>query len=288
MDKISLRAPAKINLCLRVLGKRPDGYHEIESLMQAIDIFDEITLEKSETIELSCDDPDLPKGVENIALRAALALREMFHFPGIRIDLKKKIPYGAGLGGGSSDAAFVLRGLCTLYEIFPGSSEILKIASALGSDVPFFLSTGQARVSGRGEIVEPLKLPTDYELTVLVPRLTISTADIYNKARYSLTKKREKPLLEKRIMASRFLELVSQCSNDLEEVVVRDYPELAKLKEILTEEGAVRSAMTGSGSAFFGIFPSGRGVEAKTDPHMILGTRVFACKPVIMPALRIG
>jgi 4-diphosphocytidyl-2-C-methyl-D-erythritol kinase len=256
--------------------------------MQAIDIYDEINLEKSETIELSCDDPSLPRGNENLAFRAALALRELYHFPGVKIDLKKKIPHGAGLGGGSSDAAFVLRGLCSLYKITAGSVEIQKIASRLGSDVSFFLGTGQAHVSGRGEIVEPVELPTDYRLIVLVPPLLISTADIYNKARYNLTKKSEKPLLEKRIMVSRFLDVVSRCSNDLEEIVVRGYPELAKLKKILTEEGAVRSAMTGSGSAFFGIFPSGAGVEAKIDPHLISGIKVFACKPVILPALRVG
>ena len=189
MDKISLKAPAKINLYLRVLGKRNDGYHQIETLMQAIDIYDEITLERSDTIEITCDDPSLPLDESNLAFKAASALQDRFYFPGVKIDLKKRIPSGAGLGGGSSDAAFVLRGLCRLYGLFPTPEEILEIAAGIGSDVPFFLSGGQAQVTGRGEIVRSIHLPNHYDIVVIIPPITTSTAEVYSDLRIDLTKK---------------------------------------------------------------------------------------------------
>ncbi len=117
MEKISINAPAKINLYLNVLRKRDDGYHEIETLMQAVDLYDKITLEKSDQIELSCSDPALPQNDENLAFKAAALIQREFPFPGVKIGLEKAIPSGAGLGGGSSDAAAVIRGLCRLYSL---------------------------------------------------------------------------------------------------------------------------------------------------------------------------
>jgi 4-diphosphocytidyl-2-C-methyl-D-erythritol kinase len=148
VDKISLNAPAKINLYLQVLGKRPDGYHEIDSLMQAIDLYDHITIEKSDSIELECDDPSIPSDSSNLAFKAAALLQRAAYFPGARIILKKRIPSGSGLGGGSSDAAFVLRGLSQLYNLDLSAEQKKEIAGEIGSDVPFFLSSGQAIVEG--------------------------------------------------------------------------------------------------------------------------------------------
>lgn len=288
MDEISLKAPAKVNLYLKVLGKRPDGFHEIESLMQAVDLYDIITLEKSDVVELTCDDPNIPNGDSNLAVKAALAFRDRFYFPGVKIDLKKNIPHGAGLGGGSSDAAFVLRGLCKLFKIVPDPKEILEIAAAIGSDVPFFLGRGQALVRGRGENVETIRMPTDYEIILLVPPMAISTADIYRKVRINLTKKSESILLKTRITISRFNNLVTQLSNDLEEAVTCDYPELIELKEILRGAGAIAALMTGSGSAFFGIFPSGKSDKSVIERRVARGTRIFVCEPVVLPSLYMG
>lgn len=282
MDKVSLKAPAKINLYLRVLGKRDDGYHEIESLMQAVDIYDEITLEKSDTIEIACDDPLLPADESNLGFKAASALQDRFYFPGVKIDLVKRIPSGAGLGGGSSDAAFVLRGLCRLYGLSPGPEEILEIAAGVGSDVPFFLSGGQAQVTGRGEIVRSIHLPTRYDIVIIVPPITTSTAEVYGRLKIDLTKKGEPILFEKRIEASRFSRLMKRFSNDLEEAVLSKFPELTKLKGILLESGADCSSMTGSGSAFFGLFLRADGRVAEIRKRLSLEHRIFYCRPILL------
>lgn len=286
MEKISLKVPAKINLYLRILGKRDDGYHEIESLMQAVDIYDEITLERSDTIEITCDDPSLPADESNLACKAASALQDRFYFPGVKIDLAKRIPSGAGLGGGSADAAFVLRGLCRLYGLAPEPDEILEIAAGIGSDVSFFLGGGQARVTGRGEIVTSIGLPDRYEIIVIVPPVTASTAEVYKNMRIDLTKENEPILLKKRISVSRFSSLVKGFSNDLEEAVLSKFPELAELKGILMESGAVWSSMTGSGSAFFGLFLQTGSRAADVRKRLGAGHRLFYCRPILLQPFR--
>jgi 4-diphosphocytidyl-2-C-methyl-D-erythritol kinase len=285
LDKISLKVPAKINLYLRVLGKRDDGYHEIESLMQAVDIYDEITLERSDAIEITCDDPSLSRDESNLAFKAAAVLQDRFYFPGVKIDLAKRIPSGAGLGGGSADAAFVIRGLCSLYGLAPEPDEILEIAADIGSDVPFFLSGGQAQVSGRGEIVRSIRLPDQYEIIVIVPPITTSTAEIYNDIRFDLTKDRDPILLEKKISVSRLSSLVKRFSNDLEEAVLSKFPELAELKETLMESGAVWCSMTGSGSAFFGLFLQADNKALDIRKRLSPEYKVFYCRPILLRPL---
>ncbi len=250
--------------------------------MQAIDIYDDITMERSDSIEITCDDPSLPADESNLAFKAASALQDRFYFPGVKIDLKKRIPSGAGLGGGSSDAAFVLRGLCRLYELTPASEEILQIAAGIGSDVPFFLSGGQAQVTGRGEIVRSIHLPSHYDIVVIVPPITTSTAEIYRDLRIDLTKKSEAILFEKRIGASRFNRLVKRFSNDLEEAVLNKFPELVELKKVLLESGAAQSSMTGSGSAFFGLFLQGGDRAVEIRKKLSLECKVFYCRPILL------
>jgi 4-diphosphocytidyl-2-C-methyl-D-erythritol kinase len=282
LERISLKAPAKINLYLRVLGKRDDGYHEIESLMQAIDIYDEITLERSDVIEMTCDDPALPVDESNLAFKAASIMQQRIYYPGVRIGLKKKIPSGSGLGGGSSDAAFVLRGLRRLYGLAPAPEDMLEVATEVGSDVPFFLSSGQAVVTGRGEKIRSVILPGDYDIVVIVPSVASSTAEAYAGARISLTKAGPLVLLEKRISASRFGRLLESFSNDLEEVVLHRFPEIAELKRILSEAGAGLSSMTGSGSAFFGLFPRGGGMDVDLGEGLGFDCRLFHCRPILL------
>lgn len=282
MERVSLKAPAKINLYLRVLGKRDDGYHEIESLMQAIDIYDEITLEQSDVIEMTCDDPALPVDESNLAFKAASILQQRFYFPGVKIGLKKKIPSGSGLGGGSSDAAFVLRGLCRLYGLAPSPEDMLEVAAEAGSDVPFFLSSGQTVVTGRGEKIRSVFLPQEYDIVVIVPSMASSTVEAYAGVRISLTKSGPLVLLEKRINTSRFWQLVKSFSNDLEEVVLHRFPEIVELKRVLSEAGAHLSSMTGSGSAFFGIFPRGRGMDVNLGEGLGFDCRLFHCRPILL------
>src|SRR3954469_7342886 len=156
-DGVEVLAPAKLNLFLEVLGRRPDGYHEVETLMVAVDLFDRLTFRESPSgeITLRCDDPGLPTGSENLAVRAAERLRdESGRRLGAHIDLHKSIPAGAGLAGGSSDAAAALAGLDRLWDLKTRPDRLATLASGLGSDVPFFLKAGAAICRGRGERVE--------------------------------------------------------------------------------------------------------------------------------------
>lgn len=286
MDKISLKAPAKINLYLNVIGKREDGYHDIESLMQTIDLYDEITLEKSDSLELECNDPLLPKNQDNIALKAAVILQNKIHFPGVKITLKKNIPYGSGLGGGSSDAAFVLRGLIDLYNLKPTNSEKMEIAAGVGSDVPFFLSGGQAIVSGRGENVKPVRVPLDYSLVIIAPQTKSSTAEAYKKVKISLTREnRPSLLLKRKIEPSRFYKMIGLFSNDLEKTVLAAMPELRDYKNLLLRSGALFSSLTGSGSAVFGIYPLGDLDKEEIEKSINNNCRVFFCRPITIPTL---
>jgi 4-diphosphocytidyl-2-C-methyl-D-erythritol kinase len=284
LEKISIKAPAKINLYLQVLWKRDDGFHEIESLIQAIDLYDEITLEKSDKIELTVSDPSIPNDNRNLAFRAAEAFQDSFPFPGVKIELIKNIPVGAGLGGGSSDAAFVLRGLCQLYDLHPTFDELSGIAATLGSDIPFFLSTGQALVKGRGEILETINLPIDYEIVILSPPVAISTAEVYSLKKISLTTKRIEPLLNSGIDFSGLLRLANDFRNDLEEVVLKKYPILQDLKRSLLGSGAFYCSMTGSGSSFFGLFMTGTKISEELENLKERGVKVFRCKPILLPS----
>jgi 4-diphosphocytidyl-2-C-methyl-D-erythritol kinase len=283
LEKISVKAPAKINLLLRVVRKRPDGYHDIESLMQAVDLYDEITFEKADSIEFSCSDPALPTGPDNLAVKAAQYLQAVFHFPGVRIELTKRIPSGAGLGGGSSDAAAVLRGLCRLFNLKPSPDELSDIAARIGSDVPFFLSTGQALIEGRGEIIHQIELPLDYNVVIVNPSMFISTADVYKKAKINLTKSGDDSLFKKKIDTSKLKWRASYFHNDLEEVVFAQFPALKEIKRTLSGAGAFYSSMTGSGSSFFGLFSPG---SQKNDELERLkeqaNVKVFFCRPILM------
>lgn len=283
MDEISLKAPAKINLYLKVLGKREDGYHEIESLMQAIDLYDEIRIEKSDILEFECDEPSLPADEGNLALKAAVLLQQRAYFPGAKIVLKKNIPLGAGLGGGSSDAAFVIRGISKLYNIDLSSGEKLELADKIGSDVPFFLSTGQAIITGRGEKISSVKLPLDYKIAVIAHPTASSTAEAYGKLKKNLTKVQDRILLKREILSSSFYRMLKSFRNDLEETVFGDLPELEEIKKHLIRSGCIYSLMTGSGSAVFGVFRSTKTEDFKLEEEIKQNYRVYFCRPILLP-----
>jgi 4-diphosphocytidyl-2-C-methyl-D-erythritol kinase len=173
-------APAKINRELRVGRLRPDGYHEIRSRMVSIDLADRLTVEPSNSLELVCDVPSVPVGDENLVVRAARLLAESAGVPArARLTLEKRIPMGGGLGGGSADAAIALRLLARLWDIPEDSGRLAPIAARLGSDVPFFLTGGEAEVTGRGEVVRPVEDSAPAELVLLVPPFGVSTAAVY-------------------------------------------------------------------------------------------------------------
>lgn len=283
MEEISLKAPAKINLYLRVLRKRDDGFHEIETLMQAIDFYDEISLEKSSALELSCDNPAIPRDENNLALRAAILMRDRYQFPGVSIRLSKQIPAAAGLGGGSSDAAFVIRGLCKLFGIAPTMEEMAALAAKIGSDVPFFLTDGQALATGRGEVLHSMQLPLDYAVLLIIPPISISTAEIYRALKINLTEQPENFLLDNKVDLSRLLFLANRFGNDLETPVLSKFPELGEIKRSLLGTGAFHSLMSGSGSVFYGLFSKDIGLPREYGSLEKLGCRLVRCKPILLP-----
>lgn len=255
-----LKAPAKINWFLQVLGKREDNYHDIRSVMQCISLYDALIFERADSVDVACD-LDVPLH-ENIVYRAASLLKKRVSYrKGARVSLKKNIPVGAGLGGGSSDAAYALLGLNMLWEIGLSSEELGSISAEIGSDVPFFLRGPFALVEGKGERVEPLEIISSAVLLLVKPRISISTSWAYSALdlldKQELTKKPVDIKLFCQALNKRdFASLGNMFCNDFEDVVMRKYPAIRELKHRLCELGAATSAMSGSGSTVFGVFRS--------------------------------
>jgi 4-diphosphocytidyl-2-C-methyl-D-erythritol kinase len=248
-DCIELRAPAKINLWFHVLGRREDGFHEIETLMAPVSLADVLTLRRVSTgVEFRCDDPSLPVGDDNLVVRAA---REFFRIAkfggGVEIELQKNIPHGAGLGGGSSDAASTLLGLSRLYpEAALPHQTLVEIAAGIGSDVPFFLYESAAICRGRGELVTSARSEQQLPLLLLKPAFGVPTPWAYSRWRDS----RELPRVA--YGEQRAADLLLR--NDLERPVFEKFTFLAAMKMWLLEQREVAAAlMSGSGSTVFAL-----------------------------------
>lgn len=249
-------APAKINVFLRITGRRPDGYHLLDSLMVPISLCDEIQIETERKtgspILVTCDDPTLPVDETNLAYKAAALLcKEANVQARIVIHLRKRIPAGAGLGGGSSDAAAVLKGLNTLVSLGFDEPRLCSLAARLGADVPFFIPCRPARVQGIGEILTlVLPLPAKW-FVVIVPSFGVSTPWAYRRFD-ELPPQAEVPgdipLIPGQWPAKQLL------VNDLERAVIPEYPLIGELKDTLLELGAEGALMSGSGSSVFGMF----------------------------------
>ncbi|MEW6161907.1 MAG: 4-(cytidine 5'-diphospho)-2-C-methyl-D-erythritol kinase [Nitrospirota bacterium] len=260
-----LRAPAKINWFLTVLRKRDNGYHDIRSLMQCIRLYDDLLFNHENTIEV-ISDLDIPLE-DNLVYRAASLLkRHTSCKKGAKIILRKNIPVGAGLGGGSSDAAYTLLGLNKLWNLGLNNRELSLIGLEIGSDVPFFLNGPSAFVEGRGEKVTPLKINSSIVFLLVKPPVSVSTAwayesfdklRIYGEPAEPLTKTTVDIKLFCQVLRKRdFTCLNTMLNNDLERAVVKRYPIVGEIKERLLERGAVISAMSGSGPTVFGVFGS--------------------------------
>jgi 4-diphosphocytidyl-2-C-methyl-D-erythritol kinase len=257
--KIILKAPAKINLFLEIKNKREDDYHELESIMQTVNLYDELSFELTDkNIFLECNSKTLPTNSTNIVYKAARAFHDYFKIDkGIKIYLKKTIPMGAGLGGGSSDAAATLVALAKLYNVKTNKKELEQIATKLGADVSFFLTGGTALCEGIGDIISPLKTIKNLNVILVNPGFVINTASIYKKVKFPLTKKAEITKIKTRIDSGFFntSNAFSYCFNRLEDFVLTDYPEIAKIKDVLRTIGCI-SLMSGSGATVFGLFDS--------------------------------
>jgi len=255
---VILQAPAKINWFLKVGQKRPDGYHEILSLMQFITLYDELSFTPSEDITVSIENPEMLNipMKDNLVFKAALKLKEITGtVKGASIKIKKEIPSGAGLGGGSSDAAVTLKGLNDLWSLGLKNNELMDIASRIGSDVPFFLNGPAAVVRGRGDIVERINLKESHILLLVKPPISISSSWAYSELdRVRGTSIVNLPSMDMSVGESKLGLWSSNLHNDLEEPVFISYPELKEIKEKLLKSGALYAAMTGSGSTLFGVF----------------------------------
>ena len=264
MEKsIRLRAFAKINLGLRILAERPDGYHEIRTIYQTIALHDrlEISLRKAgEGIRFECDNPDIPSGEENLVYRACDLWRRARGFRGgVNVRLEKMIPAGSGLGGASSDAATTLEGLERLSgEKLPPRLRF-SLAAQLGSDVPLFLLGGRVLGCGRGEEIYPLPDLPPRKCLVVFPGFSISTAEAYREAGLRLTSKGKVRSISDVGAWPQFpLMNWGPVENDFECVVFAKWPELARLKRHLIRAGAETASLTGSGSAVYSVFESTR------------------------------
>jgi len=243
--------PAKVNLCLKVVGRRPDGYHNLITVMQPLTLADRVTLTLTgEEIVLECDHPELPKNSRNLAYRAAQAFQtEIGQEFGVQIQLRKNIPLAAGLGGGSSDAAGVLLGLNALKGYPLSGLALHRLAGKLGADVPFFLLSGPALGRGIGTQLTPLRLPA-YWYVLINPGIQVPTAWVYANLTLPLGSPGDAEIsarLTPETWASWFY-------NDLESVTMKAFPQLAILKAALGDQGALAALMSGSGPTVFGVF----------------------------------
>jgi 4-diphosphocytidyl-2-C-methyl-D-erythritol kinase len=254
---MTLHAYAKINIGLHILGKRSDGYHNLETVFREIDLFDEIDLEPHDTLEMDADSILVPIDDSNLCFQAAQILqKERKIQQGVMIRLQKKIPIGAGLGGGSSDAAAVLCGLNNLWKLKLSNDQLRVVASKIGSDVPFFIEGGNAYARGRGEILEHFSLYLPFWIAIVVPLIHISTTWAYSHIKLQRDGKETglREMLVKQI--SNPQKMTSIVQNDFEQSIIGIYPEISHIKEKLKEKGAVFSLMSGSGSSVFGFFES--------------------------------
>jgi 4-diphosphocytidyl-2-C-methyl-D-erythritol kinase len=258
MSGIVVKAPAKINLFLKVLNKRPDNYHNIFSWFQAVDLNDFLRFETiaSNRINLTINDGlTLPADHSNLVYLAADIMRKKFNLRGgVEITLKKNIPIAAGLAGGSSDAASTIYAINKLYDLNLSSETMARIGLEIGSDVPFFFSSGHAEVSGRGEILRNIFLPLDYYVVLVTPPIRISTAESYGALNLGLTTSGSDIKLS---CPNNFGELVGEIDkigNDFEKAHLLSYPELGRIKDELYRTGAALARMSGSGPTIYGLY----------------------------------
>lgn len=274
---LRLRPVAKINLGLEVLRRRADGYHDINSIFVAIDLHDELEIAPSDSIEFTCE-PNVTADVEsNLVVRAARALLDPIS-RGAKIRLRKHIPTGAGLGGGSSDAAATLVGLRKLYDLTVSDNDLAAIAAGLGSDVPFFLSHGQALIGGRGDIVQPVTIDVPWTFGLVIPDIHVNTAAAYSTL--GITGEQHGNNLVDIIRRGVDNQEVMRSSliNDFERSVFTQHPVLQAIKTHLLDAGATYAAMSGSGSTIFGLFTS---VESATIALRPLSKhRTYICHAV--------
>ena len=256
--KKTYHAPAKVNLFLKILSKRPDGYHNLISLVDLLSIYDLLHFETipEDTIQVEDDKGILPSGEANTVYKAAKLLKETYKVPGgVRIFVEKIIPIGSGMGGPSSDAAATLKALVEMWKLKVPETELARLGASIGADVPLFLHGGPCIMEGIGDIITPVTLLSLWYV-VVYPDTAISTKEVYGRLRIVLTKE-ENDYKFMGIFKS-IGDIADNLENDLEQIGIEMCPTIKTIKEKLVEAGAVGSMMSGSGSSVFGIFKNGR------------------------------
>ncbi|MFZ1201013.1 MAG: 4-(cytidine 5'-diphospho)-2-C-methyl-D-erythritol kinase [Desulfobacterales bacterium] len=279
---IQITAPAKINLFLRVTGRRPDGYHTLSTLMCPLELADDVRLDPGgQCIRVVCPDPAVPTDDTNTAHRAAdlffgtLTRRRRLRRAGVTITIDKRIPTGAGLGGGSSDAAAVFMGLNRFFKYPFRQPELIEMGLAVGADVPFFIFGQPALARGIGELLEPCRGLPPYHVLLIYPGISVSTAEVFKNLDLGLTKCKKK-LKDFDLKQQPFDAALHLC-NDLETVTQSRYPQVRSARKALEGRGALGISMSGSGSSVFALFADDkaarrarRGLEGQIDGSLFL------------------
>ena len=288
--QVVVRARAKVNLGLEVLGRRGDGYHELSTLLCAIDLWDRVTLRRAPAgITLACDGSEVPTTEENLAWRAASLVRqEVSPGGGVGIHLRKAIPVAAGLGGGSADAAAVLVGLDRLWGRRIGVARLRRLAIALGMDVPFFLGQGPALATGRGEILRRVPVRRTIPLVVVNPGFPLATREVYARLGPSDLSSGDAVRALRAALGQGAAAVAARILNGLERAVTSIWPGLAQVKAALVEAGCLGAVMSGSGPTVVGIASSEATARQAAARLRTRPWRVFVARTVSGPALTIS
>jgi 4-diphosphocytidyl-2-C-methyl-D-erythritol kinase len=264
---MKILSPAKINLFLQITGKRPDGYHDLFSLMCCIGLYDTVSLDVGvEETAVSCDHPHVPEDETNLAFAAAdLFYKKLKKNEGVKISIQKQIPVAAGLGGGSSNAAAVFLGLNRFYGYPFSTDELMFMGLSIGADVPFFIFRKPATASGIGEKLKVYPGLEKLKILLVFPGFTVSTAAVYKNLNLRLTKCKKK--LKASLLDQRSFDPGCHLCNDLEAVVASKYPVINTVKTALLDHGALGALMSGSGPTVFGLFSDSD--KASTAKHAL-------------------
>ncbi|MFQ6009360.1 MAG: 4-(cytidine 5'-diphospho)-2-C-methyl-D-erythritol kinase [Candidatus Zixiibacteriota bacterium] len=283
--EVTIDTPAKVNLFLQVLNKRPDGYHNINSLFQAVSLCDSLRFCLSDKPDVSIDlrsDSELTLKANNLITETYRLLKQHFGLSkGLSVRLEKRIPVAAGLGGGSSNAAATILACDLLFHLNLSYPEMAALAMQIGSDVPFFFYGGQALVTGRGEKVVATDFPTEYKMVLACTKIAISTGAAYAALKMDLTRPKSPFRLVNIRTLDEFVESLLLSGNDFEEIQLRTYPELGKIREFLLKQGALMARMSGSGPTMFGIFRETSPVESVKPNER--DWRLYTVVPISLP-----
>ncbi len=279
---VTCHAPAKINLGLSIEGRRPDGYHDIATIFLKITLADTLHVEStSGAIEIQCAHPDVPCDEGNLIHRAIALLQPLAPGRGARVRLEKRIPVAAGVGGGSSDAAAALLAVNTLWDLQLTPDDLRPYGAQLGADVPFFLYPGAAAYGrGRGDELSPLSCPNPFFLVLVTPPVAVSTAQVYGQYKIELTDVAKDTTIVGRYFESGDLSsLAAACVNDLETVVMRQFPVVQTVKKTLNQPGTYGVCMSGSGPTVYALCPSQDVAERVAAVARSRGWPTWICQP---------